>query len=1257
MRNPWLAGLVVVLASLSVQGAVLLVPAEYASIQEAIDSSEHGDTVLVSPGLYFEHINFNGKNITVTSTDPNNSAVVGYTILNAEGEGPVVTFENGESSQAMLAGFTLTGGMGYEEYSYVSTTYEQHEYYGAGVYVRYGSPTITRNVIVNCVSPSVQESTLIDGMYYDHYDYSYGGGIYYSGSGRVTYNVIYNNASRRGGGIYASGSVTVANNLIYNNSAVYGGGVYLSYGRLINNTIVGNDTSLHPDDDGYGGNLYVSFPDNNTYVTVSNNIITKAGSGGGLYMYGDGGEFLRYNDVWGNSPVDYVAYDRRSGEVVYGGQASYSGLYGNIGDDPMLMTAWNRRYHLDPQSPCISAGDPNYVPASGETDIDGDPRVYAMIVDIGADEHVGYVKPLANAGADIHVLAPESIELNGADSYFSDPLGVTTYQWSQVLGPTVTLSDESASNPSFTPPEEGWYKFQLIVGDGQYTSDPDTVLVVVGNEAPVADAGPDRLWNVGTWDMLDGSGSSDADPPDELEYSWTQIEGPAIQFFNAETSQPWFLVEEPGVYIFELVVNDGFVDSEPDRVTIEASTFTIETEGFAVSPEPEDDYMYAFYPDVSGTGVVYVGGEYSPSEWSVHWSDSRTGETLTFEGGQINTKPRIDGDVIVWMSGSGSYYRPIRTGIYAVNVRDGQRVTLEQAGGSDSYGYPAISGNTAVWLHYRDVDTDDYDSYADRPFDICGADITDLANPVYFTILADAGRGMPYHYNGYREKADSPIDICGDIVVWESGGDIYGADISNLDDIQVFPICTDEEEQLDPSVSGDVVVWWDQRNDRGDIYGAGISDRTNIVEFEVVVESGTQVWPAIDGPMVVYVDGGTYGGYMYAACLSRQYGAVSFSLPDLPEYNRYVYSSGMAMSGSNLVWPDWDYRITAARLDFAYAVTDGPIENATTGTRHDYIQHAVTAASDGDVIVLEPGIYREKVWFGGRNVTLTSTDPTDPAVRAATVMTSGGAVVTFADGETSDCLLSGLTVTGGAFGIVCNGSTPSVTYCDVTGHAGSGFKLWGGAEPAIYRCNITGNGVGVEMWADTSNRRIKRNRPTIENCVVAGNRFEGIFGGLPTVTNSTIADNLGHGLYCVSPTITGSIVYFNNAGLENLVSTQSATISYSDVQGGATGSGNIDVDPLFRVPGAWSDVYDLRAAWTPGDYHLKSQGWAWDSLQGNWTWDEVTSPCIDAGDPSLPLGDEAPCQTGDPLSERAVNTQINMGAYGGTAEASLAPRN
>jgi len=80
-----------------------------------------------------------------------------------------------------------------------------------------------------------------------------------------------------------------------------------------------------------------------------------------------------------------------------------------------------------------------------------------------------------------------------------------------------------------------------------------------------------------------------------------------------------------------------------------------------------------------------------------------------------------------------------------------------------------------------------------------------------------------------------------------------------------------------------------------------------------------------------------------------------------------------------------------------------------------------------------------------------------------------------------------------------------------------------------------------------------------------------------------------------------------------------------------------DVDPLFVSPGKWKG-----GSFVPGDYHLKSQGGRYDPVRRTWVYDDVTSPCIDAGDPMSPVGAE-------PFASGGV---INMGAYGGTGEAS-----
>ncbi|MHC4705384.1 MAG: hypothetical protein ACYTFQ_32980, partial [Planctomycetota bacterium] len=106
-------------------------------------------------------------------------------------------------------------------------------------------------------------------------------------------------------------------------------------------------------------------------------------------------------------------------------------------------------------------------------------------------------------------------------------------------------------------------------------------------------------------------------------------------------------------------------------------------------------------------------------------------------------------------------------------------------------------------------------------------------------------------------------------------------------------------------------------------------------------------------------------------------------------------------------------------------------------------------------------------------------------------------------------------------------------------------------------------------------------------------------------------------------------VWQNEIYLYEDVASDEYDIRFNDVQGGWQGEGNIDVDPLF------ADAENR-------DYHLKSETGRWDPASESWTTDDVTSPCIDAGDPAETVADE-PAANGD---------RINMGAYGGTTQAS-----
>jgi hypothetical protein len=89
------------------------------------------------------------------------------------------------------------------------------------------------------------------------------------------------------------------------------------------------------------------------------------------------------------------------------------------------------------------------------------------------------------------------------------------------------------------------------------------------NQAPSADAGPDRTAFAGTIVRLDGSSSSDPDNgPAPLSFRWTQTAGPAVALTGADTATPTFQPRSIGAYTFELVVNDGLANSAPDHVTV-----------------------------------------------------------------------------------------------------------------------------------------------------------------------------------------------------------------------------------------------------------------------------------------------------------------------------------------------------------------------------------------------------------------------------------------------------------------------------------------------------------------------------------------------------------------------------------------------------------------------------------------------------------------------------------------------------------------
>ncbi|MBI4868805.1 MAG: hypothetical protein HY816_17850 [Candidatus Wallbacteria bacterium] len=174
-------------------------------------------------------------------------------------------------------------------------------------------------------------------------------------------------------------------------------------------------------------------------------------------------------------------------------------------------------------------------------------------------------------------LTPGTVARLDAGGSTSDGATIA-YQWVQVRGPTVELSNPFASVTTFVVPVLGDsasrdYAFQLYVDDadtGDLRSAPAAVeFSAVSNRAPIADAGADRSVAAGALVPLAGSGT---DPENAaLAYSWRQVSGPSVALSDATTRSPTFRPLDSGVYVFGLRVNDGQVLSAEDRVTITAT--------------------------------------------------------------------------------------------------------------------------------------------------------------------------------------------------------------------------------------------------------------------------------------------------------------------------------------------------------------------------------------------------------------------------------------------------------------------------------------------------------------------------------------------------------------------------------------------------------------------------------------------------------------------------------------------------------------
>ncbi len=313
----------------------------------------------------------------------------------------------------------------------------------------------------------------------------------------------------------------------------------------------------------------------------------------------------------------------------------------------------------------------------------------------------------------------------------------------------------------------------------------------------------------------------------------------------------------------------------------------------------------------------------------------------------------------------------------------------------------------------------------------------------------------------------------------------------------------------------------------------------------------------------------------------------------------------------------------------------------------------------------------------------------------------GGGIYCFESSPTiTNCIVSGNYSGTHGGGFFCQLSDLTIIGCVISGNSsandGGGIECWRG-RPKVINCIISnnqatgGNGGGVDFFYGSN--------ITLTNCTVVKNSAAGYGGAL-------------YGLASADVTVKNSILWANEAANGPQIAlksyfgtTSSVSVSYSNVQGGEAviydpcdgliwGVGNIEADPCF----ASFDANDDPNLW---DFHLQSAYGRWDEnfyradfnrdriinlldfaelarewlkeggnlpedlnhngkvdwadlqilttyflttgYRDRWVFDALTSPCVDAGDPN-------PDWAGEPWPN---GKRINMGAYGGTNQASM----
>ncbi|MBN1592748.1 MAG: right-handed parallel beta-helix repeat-containing protein [Candidatus Coatesbacteria bacterium] len=1015
---------------------------------------------------------------------------------------------------------------------------------GGGIYcTENSSPTIINNTItgnaarssgggIRCdsdSSPTIESNSITGNS-----AYMAGGISCVGGSPTIQRNDISENAGRWGAGISCSknSSPTIYDNSVAENSG--GSGLWLhECSSLVSHNIISANTG--------GAGVYYTRGSS----TIADNVITGNAPSGGIYCIG-GSASIANNTISNNAAgvynyagdapkvIDCIIWE--NGDDLYGCSATYCCIQdedegeGNIHDDPDFVTGPHGDYYLDTNSPCIDAGSQS-------------------AADAGLDDRTTQVNGTYDSGT--------------VDMGYHYPTEGGNY--------SPQLSDGDVDPDSGTTETTFVYSVHYYDQDGD---EPTVKDVYIDDEAHEMDgSGADGTYTYSTklsagdhefyFYFEDGNGGSDRDPSSGT-YEGPTVTGNESDYYvdpvngdddnDGTEDHPWLTI----THALETV--EG---SEANPVTVHAlaGTFAASTNGETfplnmeswVSLTGEDAQSSILDAEDDAYHVIYCGGV-----------NHLKIEGLTITGGNA------EGGVYPHFHGGGVACENSSPTIQHNNITCNEARVSGGGIGCLDYSSPTIQSNTI---------TDNSGNYGGGIY--CNdSSPAILQNLIVGNEAGTCGGGVRCW------KSSSPLIEDNTI---ETNSAPFGGGIS----------C---ENGASPSIHNNTIADNQATGEDGTggaiyCYESSSAISNNTISYNSADDNGGGIACLVSSPAIEsnVINGNTAaekGGGIYC-------NESSPTITDNTISNNSVEGASWSDGGGGI------FCDSCSPIIQNNSITG----NEVTGTNSH--GGGIYCGEDSCPAINDNAITANSVavgWGGGLYCVKSSPIVENNAIsNNSVILGPGGGVACYFDSSPTlvHNTISGNTASSSGGGIDCwdRYCSPTIhanTIVENSARSGGGicFTLGIDSNPVVKNNTIAGNvaednGGGIFCFQFSS--------PTISNNEIVNNTAGASGGGIhcnddssPMIMDNTVSGNLagsvGGGVYCYnrcSPTILNSVLWKDSPEEVYVGYSSSITITYSDIEGGWEGEGNIDEDPLF-VDG----------------YYL-SQTAAGQNEQ---------SPCVDAGD-------------------------------------------